>query len=186
MPGTARKPTRKDALTDIALLFDQSARRIRGMMEEALASLRIPFKHFGVISAIRRMGPVTQHDAAEMLNIDRTTMVWLVDELEKKGIVTRRAHPSDRRCHRLCLNPSGQKVLLDVVRRVEEAEREFLAPLTAAEREDLRRILLRLLKRTAPGEVRTDGFSGGGKTSVRKEMDNEETHNGYPPRRHAV
>src|SRR6478735_2121459 len=41
--------------------------------------------------------PLSQQEAAARLNVDRTTMVALVDDLETKGLVDRTPHPGDRR-----------------------------------------------------------------------------------------
>ncbi len=147
----------------IGFLLARSAGRVREMAEEALTPLGILPRHYGVISAIRHAGHITQQSVGKMLNIDRTTMVWLVDELERKGLVSRGVHPRDRRCHLLCLNPSGHRLFQEAVRRMEQREKELLTPLTAEERDELRRILTKLFGNTGMEKGRSSGSTAGRK-----------------------
>lgn len=71
-------------------------------------------------------------------------MVTLIDELERLGLVERRTSPTDRRTYHVTLTSQGQVVLAQASEQAEIAESEFLTPLTAAEREQLRTFLQRL------------------------------------------
>jgi len=73
-------------------------------------------------------------------------MVWLIDDLEKKGFVRRGEHPKDRRAHLVELAPSGKAVFHKAAKRLDQLEEEFLAPLSKSEGEDLRRLLRKLLQ----------------------------------------
>ena len=77
-----------------------------------------------------------------MIGVNATRMVFLVDELEKLGLVERRRNPADRRSHALYLTEQGVTAV-DRVRAVtEEHEAEFAAGLT----EDQRAQLVALLR----------------------------------------
>jgi DNA-binding MarR family transcriptional regulator len=85
--------------------------------------------------------PLSQLEAAGRLGVDRTTMVTLVDDLERKGLVQRHRSPQDRRKNIVELTTVG----LDRLRQAEQAraetERRFLAPLGEAEASRLFRSL---------------------------------------------
>jgi DNA-binding MarR family transcriptional regulator len=86
-----------------------------------------------------------QHQAAGKLGVDRTTMVELLDELERKGLVQRRPDPADRRRKLIYLTAAGQVAVRDGGRAAHDAERAFLAALTPAEGDQLRVLLQRAL-----------------------------------------
>jgi DNA-binding MarR family transcriptional regulator len=64
--------------------------------------------------------------------MDRTTMVGVIDSLEKKGYVERRRSDRDRRRNVVTLTPEGQTCLREADQARERVERDFLAPLDAA------------------------------------------------------
>ena len=98
-----------------------------------------------VLDAGTASGPLSQQEAAARLGVDRTTMVALIDALEDKALVVRAPHPSDRRKNVVALTPAGRNTLDHASVAAEEAERQFLAPLTSAEAAALRRVLQKLI-----------------------------------------
>ena len=52
---------------------------------ETLAPLEIDGRHYGVLAVLSELGPVSQQTLADILAVDRSTMVAFVDELEHKG-----------------------------------------------------------------------------------------------------
>jgi DNA-binding MarR family transcriptional regulator len=79
----------------------------------------------------------SQQALAEMIGVNATRMVFLVDELEKLGLVERRRNPADRRSYALYLTGQG-RVTVDQVRAVTaEHEAELGAGLTEAQRAQL-------------------------------------------------
>jgi DNA-binding MarR family transcriptional regulator len=73
--------------------------------------------------------PLSQHEAAELLGVDRTTMVALVDGLEDKGLAERHRSPQDRRKNIVSLTGAGQRCLDGAGAARDQAEQKFLAPL---------------------------------------------------------
>jgi DNA-binding MarR family transcriptional regulator len=88
--------------------------------------------------------PESQQETAERLQVDRTTMVSLLDGLETKGLVARQADPRDRRRNVVALTPTGRRTLEKAVRASDEAEDRLLDPLDKSEKTQLRALLARL------------------------------------------
>jgi DNA-binding MarR family transcriptional regulator len=80
------------------------------------------------------------------MSVDRTTMVALVDDLQLKGLVQRRQDPDDRRKNVVELTEAGRGAVRQAGQAVEQAERDFLAPLSAAEAAQFKKTLRALLK----------------------------------------
>jgi DNA-binding MarR family transcriptional regulator len=117
----------------------------------ALAPLQITGRELAVLVVLGAHEPPSQQQAAGRLGVDRTTMVALVDGLEQKQLVERRADPSDRRRNIVYLTATGQHALREGGRATQEAERQFLAALDPAEAAQFTATLQRLLAAPADG-----------------------------------
>ena len=109
-------------------------------------SLGLSGKGFGALILLVQEGPLSQQRLGERQGIDRTTMVAVVDELERFGYVERRRDPRDRRAYSLQATAKGRRVLQRAAEATERAEDEFLAPLPDADRRRLKRMLRALLE----------------------------------------
>ncbi|MFD5552959.1 MarR family winged helix-turn-helix transcriptional regulator [Streptomyces sp. NPDC127068] len=59
-------------------------------------------------TALREMaGPMTMRELAERMSCEPSNATFVIDKLEKQGLVERRAHPTDRRAKCLVLTPAG-------------------------------------------------------------------------------
>lgn len=119
--------------------------RIRAMMDEELAPHHLIAPQFGILSLLRHSEALSQIELGEQMNIDKATIVKLIDGLEKLKLVNRSADLEDRRIKRIQITKRGLKILdkLSLLRsRVEE---RFLAPLTVEERAVLRLAIPKLL-----------------------------------------
>lgn len=74
----------------------------------------------------------------------------MVDGLESKGLVEREPDPADRRKNIVRLTAAGRAILRPARRAADEAEREFLAPLSGADADRLSGILRALIAGWSP------------------------------------
>jgi|SRR5882757_5566047 len=59
-------------------------------------------------TALREMaGPMTMSELAERMSCEPSNATFVIDKLEKLGLVERRAHPTDRRAKLLVLTAEG-------------------------------------------------------------------------------
>lgn len=135
------------------LLFRASAMSL-ALANEMLARLALNARQVGILTMVTEREPMTQKELSDALGIDRTTMVALLDDLEEKGYVARQRHPRDRRAFLVHPTQAGRRVKETAVRILDEQQRQFLTPLTAAECEQLATLLQRLL---APREAPRPG-----------------------------
>ena len=110
-----------------------------------LAPLGLGPKEFGALALLVDEGPRPQGRLGERQGIDRTTMVAVVDSLERHELVERRRDPADRRAYALHATARGRRVRARADAAERRAEEAFLAPLAARERQTLKRLLRELL-----------------------------------------
>ncbi len=107
----------------------------------ALDALDLEPRHLGSLTALTAAGPVAQADLARHLGLSAARVVRLVDDLESRGLLERRAAPGDRRTHLLHLTPDAAAVLPVAAARAGAVLDRVLAMLTTTERERLRALL---------------------------------------------
>jgi DNA-binding MarR family transcriptional regulator len=86
-------------------------------------------------------------------------VTWMVDRLERRGLVERRMLPTDRRAKTVALTPLGASTKAELFTRLHEPPADFLA-LDRATLQALRDALARLptsLRATGPHERPSDG-----------------------------
>jgi len=85
-----------------------------------------------------------QATIAQRLGIDRTVMTYLVDDLERARLVTRRPDPADRRSRQVVLSAKGEQVLSSTSARIRDVERGVLGGLSDDEADLFRSLLARV------------------------------------------
>jgi DNA-binding MarR family transcriptional regulator len=105
-----------------------------------------------VLVTTGRGEPRSQLALAQHLGVDRTAMTYLIDDLERAGLVERKPDPTDRRARRVAITNRGRSLLHEVQGGLHRAEDELLAPLEEQERTTLRTLLQRLATAIAPAD----------------------------------
>jgi DNA-binding MarR family transcriptional regulator len=104
---------------------------------ERLEPLGLSPREWGVLSTLAESGPLTQIGLATTMSIDRTAMVYLLDELEDQALVERVRSPQDRRAFLIHLTASGKDTQRRAATALAGAADTLLTPLDAAERRHL-------------------------------------------------
>ena len=126
-------------------LLNKAAHRIKESYEEHLGPLGLAGKHYGVLSVLEERGSITQHEIGKCVYVDRTTMVGIIDDLEKKGLVERKEHPTDRRSHAVYLTAKGKETLGKAHHLASSVDKQFSETLSVKEQKELRQILRKLV-----------------------------------------
>lgn len=117
----------------LAYLLKHAHLRLSELSDAALAPLGIDSKDYGVLRVVAAGEPTSQTHVARALSIDRTTMVALIDALARKGIVTRRPDPDDRRRNVVELTEEGEAVFAEAAAAYATAEQQMLSPLSSSQ-----------------------------------------------------
>ncbi|MEU9172058.1 MarR family transcriptional regulator [Streptomyces sp. NPDC048420] len=129
----------------LGYLFKHAYLRLTEESARALEPHGIDGRELAVLAVLDAHDDLSQLEAAGKLAIDRTTMVALVDALERKELVERRRSAKDRRKNIAQLTPTGRERLRDAEHARQAMERQFLAPLSSADAACLVRTLQSLV-----------------------------------------
>ena len=139
-PGSA-DPAGDEALADA---FGAVARQLREKSAETLAPWDITPAHLRALRTLSRHGTMRLSELSDHLQVAPRTATAVVDALEARGLVRRRADPGDRRAILVEVTEHGAGVLAEIrAARGTEAGRVF-GRLTQADRADLARLLSKL------------------------------------------
>lgn len=125
-------------------LLRQVALRAQDEVARALAPLGLRGPHYAVMQMIG-VDARSQAALSAQLQTDRTTMVAIVDDLERLRLAERRRHPTDRRAHEVTLTHHGADVLARARAALAAADDALLADFDAPARAHLRASLGRLI-----------------------------------------
>jgi len=127
-------------------LLNRSARLIRDKNMEALKPTGLNIRDLGLLRVIASEGPLSQQALSARHKTDRSTVVDVIDGLEKRELVMRSTNPRDRRSHLLVVTPRGKKLLNAANKLTQKEKKSFLQALTEEEWQLLRSLLTRLIE----------------------------------------
>jgi DNA-binding MarR family transcriptional regulator len=127
-------------------LLSQTSVQAHRLLTEGLAAADSVGYHYRLLAALAEFGPASQAALSRRTRMDRSDVVAALNDLAARGLVERSRDPSDRRRNIITITPAGteQLRLLDGV--VAGVQDKLLAPLAPAEREQLTRLLTRILE----------------------------------------
>ncbi len=125
-------------------LMNWVANRSRRSFVEALAPLGLRPQQYGLLAIAASHPGVAQQRLAELAQIDPSSMVALLDELEAAGLAERRPYDEDRRKRAIHLTAHGERTLAQAREVAKQVGGDLLAPLTVAERAEFTRLLHKL------------------------------------------
>jgi DNA-binding MarR family transcriptional regulator len=111
---------------------------------EGLSDLDVTPGLFGVLVIIEANPDLKQSELARATHLDRSTVVSVIDNLERRQLVERRAALNDRRSNALRLTAEGTALLRKLKRRVADHEKRLVGNLDENERQTLVSLLQKI------------------------------------------
>jgi DNA-binding MarR family transcriptional regulator len=126
-------------------LLAHAAMHADRLVNDGLAAADARKWHYAVLVALQESGPASQATLSRRTGIYRSDLVAVINELADRGHVERAPDPADRRRNVITITQQGRRHLRRLDKLLASIQDDLLAPLTQPERDQLTRILTRLL-----------------------------------------
>ncbi|GIJ56330.1 MarR family winged helix-turn-helix transcriptional regulator [Virgisporangium aurantiacum] len=129
--------------------FMLAHRYARAATNRALQAHGVELRHLGVLGTLAEAGPMSQRALADRLQLDKSSMVYIIDELERQDLATRTKDERDRRSYAVRITDAGRERLTAAADTAGEVMTGLLTPLTPEERRRLHDLLARFIEYAA-------------------------------------
>ncbi|MBL8353201.1 MAG: MarR family transcriptional regulator [Burkholderiaceae bacterium] len=131
----------RNEMNDATVLEQQPGYLIRRLQQIAVAIFLeetqphaiTPVQYAALQAALRQPG-LDQRTLAARIGFDTSTIGGVIDRLERRGLIERRASPTDRRVRLLHVTPDGATLLDALIPAMLRAQQRIVAPLPESER----------------------------------------------------
>src|SRR4051794_5491537 len=142
-----------DLTDDVGFLLTRASGLVVRATNAALTDLGLRVRQYSVlVLADDTADGISQRDLAEVLGLDPSQVVVLVDELAAAGLVERRPSPIDRRAKLVVATAQGVRLRRRADERAATGVQQQLGDLTSDQQEALRGLLVRVVRSGAIGE----------------------------------
>jgi DNA-binding MarR family transcriptional regulator len=128
----------------------QTAAYAHRVITEGFARVGARGYHYRLLDTLVEGGPASQADLGRRTGIHLSDMVATLNELAADGYVERTPDPADKRRNVVTITPPGRERAHALTEQVTAIQDEIFAPLTAAERRELVRLLRKIRRGAAP------------------------------------
>lgn len=125
-------------------LFSLLAKDYMGTFSNRLKHLPISRYYYPLLLIHEAQGSLNQQNLADELQVDKVSVVRIVDYLSENNLLERRQNPRDRREQLLRITPAGEKLIEQIRQAIADTNELCLAGFTAADIARLETYLSRL------------------------------------------
>jgi DNA-binding MarR family transcriptional regulator len=126
-------------------LITQAAHHSHRLVTEGMAAVGARGYQYRALACLDELGPASQADLGRRSGIHLSDLVATINELADQQFVERAPDPADRRRNIITITPAGRRRLRRLDKQVTRIQDELLAPLAPDERDQLIRLLRRVL-----------------------------------------
>jgi MarR family transcriptional regulator, organic hydroperoxide resistance regulator len=137
---TPRTSRARDAGREAWTLFVELLHEAKAVHRAILTEYQLTLPQAQLLQTVTPDRPVPMNELAGVLYCDASNVTGLVDKLESRGLLARRAHDTDRRVKFIALTPAGTELRKEIRERMSRPP-PFIASLVEQDRKALRDVL---------------------------------------------
>ncbi len=123
------------------MLLMHLGRDVDARLRRQLSAYGLSPRHGFTLSHLCENGPTSQQRLLDVLDVDPSVLVAILNDLENAGLAERKRDPEDRRRHIVEMSEQGRTALTAIEGTIDTIERELLADLSPADADQLRSLL---------------------------------------------
>lgn len=136
--GTHYQGTKEERRAlDLYIKLSRAAESVNQRVNRHLQDAHLTVSQFGVLEAIYHLGPLTPGQLCDKILRSTGNLTLVIDNLEKRGLVTRRQNPEDRRSTIVELTPAGCELIAAMLPVHVQTVVQDMAVLSPTEQEQL-------------------------------------------------
>ncbi|WP_307834281.1 MarR family winged helix-turn-helix transcriptional regulator [Paractinoplanes lichenicola] len=132
---------------DLGAMVFRLGRRLLVMEQPILDRHGVSMWAYAVLTALRESPMRTQTALAAGIGADKTRLIPVLDELQKRGLIEREPDPSDRRVRLLDLTADGRRLHETIQSEIRAGEADLLSDFPPTDRDGFLRALIALTRR---------------------------------------
>ena len=130
----------------IGTLIYLTSKAMEGVAEHEIKSkLGLTSSQWKIILALNSFDGLSQRELADKIYVDSSTLVPVIDKMEKNGLLERKPDPEDRRHNRLYLTKKSESVVDSIIETVLQLRKTLYKGLSKDDLELMRPILKRIV-----------------------------------------
>jgi MarR family transcriptional regulator, 2-MHQ and catechol-resistance regulon repressor len=143
LPATAETESRERALR-LWVVFSRARESVVDHLHADVAQNGLTLMEFGILEVLFHKGPMLLGEVQRRILVSSGGVTYLVDRLEHKGLVERRACADDRRARYAALTPQGDALIAKIFPRHAACIEDLMSELNEEEQQTLHALLRRL------------------------------------------
>ncbi|WP_427018769.1 MarR family winged helix-turn-helix transcriptional regulator [Pseudarthrobacter sp. P1] len=128
----------------LGFLLARHGRTMNAALRQALGAAGLNPRHASTLVRLHHAGATSQQDLLDILSIDASALVAILNDLERDGLAERRRDPADRRRHIVEITTAGRTAVEAVEGSIAAVEREAFAGFSPDELGALHALLSRI------------------------------------------
>jgi DNA-binding MarR family transcriptional regulator len=141
---------------DLVVLLYDVARIMRTKFDQRARAREMTRAQWHILARVERQPGLSQSELAAICEVEPITVARLVDRLEKRGLLERRADPTDRRIWRLHNLPTARPILDEINAYREQLIRDIDGQIGQDTREAMVDSLLAIRAQLSAGTEQTE------------------------------
>src|SRR5713226_1574481 len=133
-----------DSLGMLVFLTSKSLERL--VEAEMKKRLGLTGSKWKIILALNLSDDLSQKELAEKIYVDGSTLVPIIDKMERDGLVQRKQDPNDRRNNRIFLTKKSESIVNSIIEIILELRKIIYKGLSQEELESTKKILKKIFE----------------------------------------
>ena len=133
----------EDSIGTVIFLASKSLERAAEFRIKS--DLDLTSSQWKVILALNLFNGISQKELAGKIYVDGSTLVPIIDKMEKGGLVERKPDPNDRRNNLIFLTKKSKSTVDSIIKIILELRKEFYKGITQEEQKNVKMILKKIV-----------------------------------------
>jgi MarR family transcriptional regulator, 2-MHQ and catechol-resistance regulon repressor len=140
---------------DAFIKHSRARKTLSQLTGRLLAEYGLTESQLGTLEALYHLGPMCQSEIGRKILVSDGNVTMVINNLEKRGLISRQRHEQDRRLMMVCLTEKGQELIKELFPKHARNIVDLMSILTPLEQEQLGHLCKMLGQ-----QARTDGNAG--------------------------